>query len=376
MTDHQREAWLEFISQLYEAALEPQHWPRIMDRFVELLGAGGALIQTVDPIHGDNDCTLGSHFYRDPENRPLVEAYLQEIWQGERILYDKIFQSPHTGFVTDHHCLGHADARQLENHAPAQWIRENLGFYYRAASRLHLGPGISELISIQYPAERPHPITPRELPLADRCLPHFARLLELSRLLQLLCASHRAFLDGLDSQGVGVLVLDAQGRPAHANRRGKGLLTDPERARLHSPQLAQAARRALQVCRGESWDHAPQLRMERAGRKPLLVKLYCLGDRSGQMDLRPLGLLILVIDPEDLPLLDVTPLARHYRLSPAETDVCRYLCKGLSRAEIAEARKVSQETIRSQIKRLFRKTGCNDRHQLLFEVARMQLPLA
>lgn len=52
-------------------------------------------------------------------------------------------------------------------------------------------------------------------------------------------------------------------------------------------------------------------------------------------------------------------------LTSAELDVLDLLAQGLDGSEVAQQREVSKETVRSQIKKILRKTGCRHQNQLL-----------
>ncbi len=55
----------------------------------------------------------------------------------------------------------------------------------------------------------------------------------------------------------------------------------------------------------------------------------------------------------------------HHELTPSEKEVLRLLSQGLDGSEIANYRKVSKETVRSQIKQLLKKTGSKHQNQLI-----------
>lgn len=62
---------------------------------------------------------------------------------------------------------------------------------------------------------------------------------------------------------------------------------------------------------------------------------------------------------------DPARLAARYGLSPAETRVFIGLAEGLGVAEIAERSKVTSETVRSQLKSIFRRTGTSSQVELI-----------
>ena len=57
-----------------------------------------------------------------------------------------------------------------------------------------------------------------------------------------------------------------------------------------------------------------------------------------------------------------------WRLSPAEQDVANLLVKGLSIAEIAEIRGSAEGTVKSQLNAIYRKSGCQNRGEVLAQI--------
>ncbi|MGE0576240.1 MAG: helix-turn-helix transcriptional regulator [Reyranella sp.] len=75
--------------------------------------------------------------------------------------------------------------------------------------------------------------------------------------------------------------------------------------------------------------------------------------------------MVFLHDPETgaAPLPGV--LASLYRLTPAEGRLAADLLEHLSLEEIAERRQVTRETLRTQLKELFRKSGTNRQSELV-----------
>ncbi|TWO71712.1 helix-turn-helix transcriptional regulator [Caenimonas sedimenti] len=67
--------------------------------------------------------------------------------------------------------------------------------------------------------------------------------------------------------------------------------------------------------------------------------------------------------------LAITFFARTHGLSPAEQSVLRLLCDGMDVQEIAQAHRVSENTVRTQVRSLRDKTGINSMRLLVQRVA-------
>ena len=83
------------------------------------------------------------------------------------------------------------------------------------------------------------------------------------------------------------------------------------------------------------------------------------------------GHALLVCDRIDTPLrLDRTLVQQVFELTQKETETAEFVFRGLSLKSIAEARKVSLETVRSHVKSLMQKTETNRQAELVAKLAR------
>jgi DNA-binding CsgD family transcriptional regulator len=85
---------------------------------------------------------------------------------------------------------------------------------------------------------------------------------------------------------------------------------------------------------------------------------------SGAFGLRPLVLLFFY-HPESVPPVDADLLGVVFNLTPAEGRVSRLLADGLSPKEVSSQLGVQYETVRKQIKSIFRKTTTNRQSDLM-----------
>ena len=89
----------------------------------------------------------------------------------------------------------------------------------------------------------------------------------------------------------------------------------------------------------------------------LVLDLYKLPPRDWALAFVP-RVLVSIRDPRAKTRTGATVLADAFGLTPAETQVTLHLCEGHPRERIAQARGVSQETLKVQLKRIYHKTGC------------------
>lgn len=128
--------------------------------------------------------------------------------------------------------------------------------------------------------------------------------------------------------------------------------------------IARVLASANGMAAGRLWLASPQGAM-----RGLVCELYGLPARDWNFGVAPTVLVSLRrIDGGDA---DAALLQHAFDLSPAEAEIAMLVAQGLSRDEIAARRRVSSETVASQIKAIFRKADVRRQTQLAAVVARL-----
>lgn len=197
-----------------------------------------------------------------------------------------------------------------------------------------------------------------------RLLPHFTEALRLTTRLEGMAA---ALASGIwDELGEAALLCDAAARVIHANAEAERLLESGDIIQAHHGLLTSRAAAvptrlgdaiALAVASGgEARAQSLIVRATRHG--PTLIDVVPLPAMSGLLS--PLALVLIRGDASDMQI-DARLVEAAFGLTSAERSVAEGLLERLSSAEIAQRRKVSIETINSQIKAILAKTGCENR---------------
>ena len=169
----------------------------------------------------------------------------------------------------------------------------------------------------------------------------------------------------IDEIDYGILVINAQGEIVQANHlarhellTGHWLASVKNRLTGRSTVLCEQIEQGLQhACRGHR-------------------KLVFLADSRGDMPVafiplsQPLesdspNVLVLLTRQSACDNLALRMYARAQRLSPSEEAVMIGLCRGLEVSDIARENGVAQSTVRSQVKSLREKTGCQSIRRLI-----------
>jgi DNA-binding CsgD family transcriptional regulator len=87
------------------------------------------------------------------------------------------------------------------------------------------------------------------------------------------------------------------------------------------------------------------------------------------------GTLVIIVDPDDHQIIDVSGLELLFSLTKAEAEVCRLLVSGNTTSEIAEIRGTKPDSIRKQINALLNKTNTRQRSELVHLALSINLPV-
>lgn len=268
-------------------------------------------------------------------------------------------------------------AREIETHPFfTEWFA-SLGLHDAVTALIPVSEQYHCLLGFVRGKEQP-PFSRVELEFLDMLLPHAELALQIhgniDRLSILADLAQEHFLQS----GYGLIVLSEDGVVLFSNRFARRLLEDgsviraehgrirvqDERARARYEQLVRqcvSAADSRTILAGGSFS-AP-----RASGSALAISVLPFRRQSGVETVVSTGsrAIVLVYDP-DRPLQDKRALLRElYCLSEAESDVCWRIGNGETVDEIVVVTGSSRETVRSQIKRVFAKTGVNRQADLV-----------
>jgi DNA-binding CsgD family transcriptional regulator len=209
----------------------------------------------------------------------------------------------------------------------------------------------------------------------QRLAPHISRAFEFMRLAPPL-DTIGSFTNALGASAVPLFALTAQARPVYVNAAGESLLAERNLLRCQDRVLVSrdpiASERIAAACRdaaaGLLDTGAASLAVRQVGGLPAIATIVPLRRAANEIDtllssaFSQIPVALLVVQPAR----DRRPndLAREYRLTTAEHRLAEAIAAGVSPREFAEAREVSMNTVRSQLKAVYAKTGTSRQSQL------------
>ncbi|HKI97290.1 MAG TPA: helix-turn-helix transcriptional regulator [bacterium] len=355
---------------IYEAALDPDRWEACLAGMVTCVEATSAVLLL--PDYEQNAVVFLRSAGIDPAVWPSFDEYYWWINPYAEFFatYEGTYYSSHelrrpgvaTPFVYDEVM---PRSEYYNDWLGPQGINYHLGaFVYRQGA-----------MRGQLDFERQRQVGPfgvNSLEVLERLYPHVCRALQVGATLGYLgrqATGAQALLDGLP---VGVVLIDAYGRPAFFNKRAESLMAAEPRLRLeggrlvaegHRDQVALEALLELTVRtgRGQGLHPGGALRLHGLnGRSPLRVLVAPVPASDSPLSLlspRRICAAVLISEPGAPDPLDAAVLRLLYHLTPAEARLAVAVAEGRELTEIAEAFGIARNTARAQLRTIYDKTG-------------------
>lgn len=370
---------------IYDAANDSDGWNSSLDACVDYVDARSANIMFQEnSVNSRWRYSLGSQLWRSctPEqveiSISMFEKYDTRAWEfvhkhrKQTLLVDTDFWK---------------DVVELDKREDYQFFQNQLGFTRKVGSKLNDNLSWTDNIAFQFPKNM-QTVPEENLQRIRNLLPHAAKSIELWRTFSILKSQYKAVLSALDHVRVGLCVADPSGAIVISNDEANKIFEQSGAIRLgkdrqlhcRSPEVEHSIRQAIKNSCATS-----------SGKASFVEALQVLGDDSDtqiSVEVVPLrdsgaeiaadfhGALITLIDFSADLKIDSAKLSSAYRLTPTEAEVCEMLVKGTSAGAIAEIREVRSETVKTQLKSIYRKTACKNRVELTRLALKVSPPIS
>lgn len=353
------------IDLIYEAAVIPERWPAVLDHLAGETGAAfGSLLTERDGALNIVGTRNGDHIIQEYMSLSMPPPNTR--WLRREIAVEK------GGFITDHDLF--TPAEMDADPFYAEFMRPR-GYGWLAGTVLDLPTGDVIALSVERRLEV-GPFQHNEVDYLNSIRPHLARAAFLSARLALEKAATTANL--FQAVGLPAAVLKAGGRLYSANDLFQALIPSAFLDRRDRLQLVGAAADQLfktafqQVLTGpfERIIASIPVPVSAGSHPPLVVHLIPI--RREARDIFQEAVALVVVNPVEegtTPSPDI--IQALFDLSPAESRAVRAFAAHKTYEGAARTLNLSKETIRSQIKAVYSKTGLSGQAELLALVNRI-----
>ncbi len=371
---------LALIDKVYDCVLDPSSWDGALERFAELIDAEHVIVFDVirSPDAGE---AIQCRFLANEASRPELESYFaifQDLETHAHELardfaqkhYEELLQSGQQRlidlepFYHGHSQYQSCKAYMLEAFDLRQRCGTILNFDHWQIDRL----GTTHRMPFDTVDES-------FLKLTDQVLRHFAKAMRLARAIEGRGDSDTR-LRRLDHVEVGLAIISPMGYPLYRNTEFIYINDLHDLFKVNRNGALQAKSETLQEYlhryisgksrHGQFGFHPRKeaLALFGASGKPLVVEISPLREHSDFGTFPKDTLLVQMLDIDRVSAQRAASLERYFPLSKGETEIASLIVQGHSNNEIAEMRKRSPETVKSQTGSLFQKTYTSSRVEL------------
>jgi DNA-binding CsgD family transcriptional regulator len=370
------------ISLIYEATCDSTRWPEFLRAFASAVQGRGTIIYTHNFETMDASTASEASFPNavvdfDPEFLRTLEEHFNHlnVWAQNEALLEP--GRPVTGSML-------YPERELPlTEFYNDWLRPQDYFHAIGGIVIRDGPLAMKFSSLR--SRGAGDFNREEIALYQALLPHLARAARIQRRFAFMQSLSSSSLAVLDTVPAAVVLLDASARALHANAAADAELRRADPFKLSScgeicvrgASGAQAAVRsaigaALDPIRSVNERRATVAQVARRNGELLSVQALPLpqGDRALRRK-RPVSrgfaacALVIHGVPARIPTIGLNLLRHVYALTPAEIKVVRAIAEGETVNSYAERRGISRNTVASQLKRAFDKTGLRRQSELV-----------
>lgn len=338
------------IDRIYEAAAIPENWSNLLHDLSGVVGARGAVMLVANPAT--------AQWIASPGIYSLIDDWFRDGWSQNNTRGARLASANTPGFVRD---IDIYDNRKQIDEDPH--IRDFLrprGVGWAAAAMIPVPSGDSLIFSFEREFDL-GPVADAVMPQLELIRPHLARAALFAARLGMQQA--RAMTESFRFLGLPAATLDRSGRLVAANdlfqrlvpsvfadRRERVVLAHESSDRLFSNAVAR-----LDLGYGKGKILSLPI-PETDGN--VAMALHVVPVRRAANDVFVSASSVIVATPVDRTASPSAELLQGlFDLTPAEARVARAIAEAKTIEEIAAQQEVTVGTVRSQLKRVFAKTG-------------------
>lgn len=357
----------ELVSLIYDAALDSKTWRTVLKKIAELTKAEHGSLRILN-----SDATNIQQSYihnKDPYFEKLYREYYIKIdpWLND-------FANTRNTFIScTHHNISDKEYSKLEFH---RGIVEPLNSHYGMGGKIHVNDDLSSFVTLNRGRNR-EGFEYEYLDAFLTLIPHVKRSLLINAKFSEVEIEQQRLKDTLDKLSSPVLLVNKFGNILFANapaerilRNQAGVITINNTVALSSHQDSTTLHRLIHLAAcgdSDQTQHGNGISYTDPHTQKTLSILVCPvnPDRTNMYLETDSCVLLLLGTNERSTSISSALLKELYNVTPKEARLIEQLCQGLTLDEIAVRFSVSINTVRTQLRSCFNKTGTSRQAELI-----------
>lgn len=361
MIKHIKPSLNDLLSYLYDAVMAPSGYQTFIEKLREFFDLKGTflLIRNTETqeIKGLWMCGLEMKWF---------ESYALEF-APEDMLAHHIQISPIAHFYASNLDVPNND-KFAETRFYNEWVVPQGMAYATGAVVLQEGAWVTELYLQRGPNHQP--FNRAEIEQYNQLIPHLQRAMQMRQRFAELQLGQNFLAGSLDVLAMPTFLFSELGQVAHYNQSAANLLKDCmslSSGHLQTDndtttrKLSVELSKAIRASRGDGNDLNSVILLHRSQRLPLMLMITPLQLKGPMQG----AALLFAFDPETTPTITSCLIRRLFGLSEAEAILSVALCSGKTLDEVAVERGTTMNTIKSQLRNIFVKTGTKRQSELV-----------
>ena len=338
------------IDKVYESCFVPEFWPEALDELGRIADAPGASLFV---LKNDAQYCIAS-----PEPRERAQRMIKEGWLSRGRIISRLFAQRHSGFLID---VDFYTPEELDQEPIYRDMWRPQGVGWGMATAIPIPTGENAMFVLSRRTEY-GPFERASAQRLDELRPHLARSVLISARLQLERA--RVASEALAAMGIPALVLDETGKVLAANSLIEAMSGCVhwrafDRVSLKDNIADHLLRDAIETIGSEIGSSVRSFPVRDAHANAMMVA-HVIPIRLSARDIFLRCATVFAMTPVTPPQAPPVELVQSlFDLTPAEARVARSLAAGKTVENIASDGSVSLSTVRTHVRGVLEKTGCN-----------------
>lgn len=358
------EDYSDLVGGIYDAALDPQLWPQILERVAGAVGATAAGLILTDPARQRfSAVSVGV-------SSAAIEAYNHYYWRIDPMA-PALGRMPVGLLFTDRSVVARSELERTELHN--DWAQPQ-GLEDSAFAVLVREGQVRGAFCLGAPVHANAFERVDSLRLLTSLVPHLQRAARTQWAVGAAIAGRDVAFAALACLHHGVVLLEAGGQVLFANdaavrlcAQADGLAVGAEGLRAARPSDDIALQRLVaQALAGSGVPTGGVQAITRlSARRPFVVHILPVRQTTGEFAGRHPCVIAVIIDPDDARRIFPHHLQQLYGLTPAEAAVAIRILGGQGLQAVASELRVTLSTVRIHLQRVFEKTTTNRQAELV-----------